>query len=335
MALIPQDGQEGRRSETGRAGGRLTRRVSTGILSASRECDEIGRCAHEASLCWLMPPLPSSFEPRIRILQAQLTGSVGERDLPTAASVKILLVLLGVAPSSSASFKASSALARVARYLYVASDTVKIHSPHLLCPPPIVHDYQHPGEPLHLRQGLSVLGKLIRVLLALTAIAPLSISLAYIFAAKENNFRLAAIAALSCVLLGAASMWIVEKAGEKLERLPVVIKKAKSADKEVIGFFIAYALPLLFRGEFSPDLGAWILAGALLLFVLWSTHAIQVNPVLGMLGFHFYEVETSDSITYLLITRRTISNALSIDHIVQLSEYGILEAKRPHERKRI
>jgi hypothetical protein len=172
-----------------------------------------------------------------------------------------------------------------------------------------------------------VLGRVVRVLFALTAVAPLSISLAYVFAAKEHNYRWAAIAFFACLLLGAISLWIVEQARAKLEALPIVIKKVKSADKEVIGFFVAYALPLLFRGEINADAGAWGLAAFLLLFVLWSTHAIQVNPVLGMFGFHFYEVETSDAITFLLITRRKINNAMAVGKIVQLSEYGILEAK--------
>lgn len=171
-----------------------------------------------------------------------------------------------------------------------------------------------------------MLGRLVRVLLALTAIAPLSVSLAYIYATKDKNYYLALIAALSCVLLGALALWIIQKAQAGLERLPVTIKKAKSADKEVIGFFVAYALPLVFRGQASPDFGAWIMAAGMLLFVLWSTHSLQVNPVLGLFGYHFYEVETADGISYLLISKRRISNTLAIKYVVQLSEYGILEA---------
>lgn len=171
-----------------------------------------------------------------------------------------------------------------------------------------------------------MLGRLVRLLLALTAIAPLSISLAYIYAVKDQNIRLAFIAACSCVFLGAVALWIIGKAQTRLERLPITIKKAKSADKEVIGFFVAYALPLVFRGQSSPDVGAWVLAACMLFFVLWTTHSLQVNPVLGLFGYHFYEVETADGITYLLISKRRIGNALTIKHVVQLSEYGILEA---------
>ena len=171
-----------------------------------------------------------------------------------------------------------------------------------------------------------MLGRFIRLLLALTAIAPLSISMAYIYAAKHQNLQFAFIATCLCLLLGAVALQVIEKSQRKLERLPVTIKKAKSADKEVIGFFIAYALPLVFRGQSSPDLGAWLVAACMLFFVLWSTHSLQVNPVLGLFGYHFYEVETADGITYLLISKRRIGNALTIKHVVQLSEYGILEA---------
>lgn len=171
-----------------------------------------------------------------------------------------------------------------------------------------------------------MLGRFLRVLLALTAIAPLSISFAYIYAAKEHSYGYAFIAATSCVVLAVMSYWIIDKCRSELERLTIKIKKAKSADKEVIGFFVAYALPLIFRGQSAPDLDAWLMAGGMLLFVLWSTHSMQVNPVLGMFGFHFYEVETEDGITFLMITRRKINHVKSITTVVQISDYGILEA---------
>ncbi|WP_139211248.1 hypothetical protein [Azotobacter beijerinckii] len=178
-----------------------------------------------------------------------------------------------------------------------------------------------------------MLGKPTRVLLALTAIAPVSVSLAYVFGAKNGDWPLAALAIFICVVLGVISRWIISSASENFERLPVVIKKVKSADKEVLGFFIAYALPLIFKGEAGQDIGSWLLAAGMLIFVLWTTHALHVNPVLGLLGFHFYEVETQEGITYLMITKRTINNVVSIRSVVQLTEYGILEASIRDRKK--
>lgn len=178
-----------------------------------------------------------------------------------------------------------------------------------------------------------MLGKPTRVLLALTAIAPVSISLAYVFGAKNGDWLLAVLALCVCAALGIISSWIIASISEKFERLPVVIKKVKSADKEVVGFFIAYALPLIFKGEAGQDIGSWFLAAGMLIFVLWSTHALQVNPVLGLLGFHFYEVETQEGVTYLMLTKRTINNVGSIKSVVQLTEYGILEASIRDRKK--
>jgi hypothetical protein len=62
------------------------------------------------------------------------------------------------------------------------------------------------------------------------------------------------------------------------------------------------------------------------MFVLWTTHALHVNPVLGLIGFHFYEVETQEGVTYLLITKRTINNLKGVTSVVQLTEYGILDS---------
>jgi len=172
-----------------------------------------------------------------------------------------------------------------------------------------------------------MLGVIVRVVLALTAAAPISISLAYIFAAKDQNYRLAVIAAFGCLLLGALALKIITAAGKKLEILPISIQKVKSADKEVVGFFVAYALPLLFRGQASADIDAWLLAIGMLVFVLITTHSLQVNPVLGAFGYHFYEAETKDGITFLLISKRKINSVKSIGRVVQLSEYGVLEIK--------
>lgn len=173
-----------------------------------------------------------------------------------------------------------------------------------------------------------MLGISIRVLLALTATAPISISLAYIFAAKEHNYILATVALVTCFALGASALKIMHIASKELEALPINIVKVKSSDKEVIGFVVAYALPLLFKGQASVDMNAWLLAGSMLVFVLFTTHSMQVNPVLGLFGYHFYDVETKDGITYLLISKRKINNVKSIEEIVQLSEYGILEINK-------
>lgn len=179
-----------------------------------------------------------------------------------------------------------------------------------------------------------MLSRLIRVLLALTAIAPLSVSLAFQFA-RSKSYLWAGLAFVLCIAFGLGARMIIEFASTRLEKLDVKIVKAKSADKEVIGFFVAYALPMIFRGQpSSPDLIAWLFAAGMLLFVLWGTQSMQVNPVLGVLGFHFYEVETDGGLSYLMITKRRINSVSTIKQVVQLSEFGILEANNSNRGRK-
>lgn len=171
-----------------------------------------------------------------------------------------------------------------------------------------------------------MLGRFLRIMLAITSIAPLSVSLCYVFASKGNNIQYSIIAGFVCLLLGAIALWVIDFSSNNLERLPITIKKAKSSDKEVIGFFLAYALPLIFKGSSEPDFGSWIMVFVMLLFVLWSTHAMHANPILGIFGFHYYEVETVDGITFLLITKKKINTVKSVNQVVQIGEYAIYEA---------
>ena len=123
-----------------------------------------------------------------------------------------------------------------------------------------------------------MLGRLIRILFAMTAIAPISVSLAYIYAAHERNIAYACIAIVACIALGVLCFSIVNQAKSKLERLPIVIQKAKSSDKEVIGFFVAYVLPLVFKGESTPELGAWL-----------PTNSTELRRLLRFLDEDYYE----------------------------------------------
>jgi hypothetical protein len=67
-----------------------------------------------------------------------------------------------------------------------------------------------------------MLSSLFRVIFSLTAVAPVFISLAYIF--QENNLVASLISIFLCLLLGLISAWILEKSAYSLEILNVKIK---------------------------------------------------------------------------------------------------------------
>lgn len=170
-----------------------------------------------------------------------------------------------------------------------------------------------------------MLSKIVKTYFVATSLAPVCFSLAYV-SYQRGDFWPWGISCLAIALiLGASSLKIIALAKSRLESLPVTVRKVKSSDKEVIGFFVAYVLPLLFAKIINVDIGAVALFVVLLGFVIWGTHSFQVNPLLGVFGFHFYEIETEDGISFVLVTKRKIVNAKNVGRVVQLTEYMVLE----------
>jgi MFS family permease len=83
------------------------------------------------------------------------------------------------------------------------------------------------------------------------------------------------------------------------------IKEFERNDKEVLAFLLAYLLPFVsaknmaFTGD--PLTGAYILGTIFLVFAHAS--AFHFNPVMGLLGYHFYEVKNGDGVSHLLISK--------------------------------
>lgn len=112
-----------------------------------------------------------------------------------------------------------------------------------------------------------------------------------------------------------------------LPTVAVTITAVRSADTEVVGFMVAYLLPLVTAA--TSDFDLWVLAFVALLIsaVVWSTNAYSVNPLLSALGFHFYEVESSDCVTFLLLSNRELTRKADISSVQQLTRYVLLDTK--------
>jgi hypothetical protein len=175
------------------------------------------------------------------------------------------------------------------------------------------------------KRGKAMFGKVVKTYFIATALAPVCFSLSYVISLKQGFWPWGLVTLSIALALGGSCVGIVNLAKRHLETMPVTIKKAKSADKDVIGFFVAYVLPLFFAKTVTLEPTAIFIFIALLAFVIWGTHSIQVNPLLGIFGYHFYEVDSESGISFLLVTKRKIVNVKSVTSVVQLTEYLILD----------
>lgn len=76
-------------------------------------------------------------------------------------------------------------------------------------------------------------------------------------------------------------------------------------DQEVLAFLVTYLLPFIsakdiaFPGQWLT--GAYILA--VIFLVIAHAGAFHFNPVMGLLGYHFYGIKNGDGVSLLLISK--------------------------------
>jgi hypothetical protein len=144
------------------------------------------------------------------------------------------------------------------------------------------------------------LSRLAQAFLAATAIAP--VLLVWAAASYEASMTYAASAVIVALLMLGVCVLLLSLAKRELQANSLTITKAVRMDKEALGFLVAYALPLVASKDPTHliALGVFMLMVGLVLIQLQILH---VNPLLGMLEFHFYQVELKNSDTALVITR--------------------------------
>jgi hypothetical protein len=83
------------------------------------------------------------------------------------------------------------------------------------------------------------------------------------------------------------------------------IEQFEDNDKEVLAFLLAYLLPLVSVKDTVAEIhwltGAYVLVIILLVFT--HARAFHFNPVMGLMGYHFYSLKGADGSSLLLISR--------------------------------
>ena len=184
-----------------------------------------------------------------------------------------------------------------------------------------------------------MLNKTAKLALVVTSLAPICLTLWFVeFSSAwrstltlwlniKSNWHIGWKYLFATVLMSLLCFVLVWLSGKNLEKLPVKIKAVKTVDKEIVGFLLVYLLPLISRTNSTVSVPVVIFIAVFFFFIILNSHAYHFNPLLGFFGYHFYEVIIEGDITYVLITRKNITACKSIAHVVQLTEYMILEAE--------
>lgn len=164
----------------------------------------------------------------------------------------------------------------------------------------------------------------LRTLLFISAFSPALLTMAYvrydIYGWRTDVYQLIVIGVLgSLIPLGVVKL--VQAHGETFI---VQAKKIESNDFMLLAFIGSYLMPLILNGaKISVNsIFAILLASGL---ILWLINSIPAHPLLRVLKFKFYKLESSTGMVYTLISKRDIRDPKEIKTVKKLSETMLME----------
>ena len=142
----------------------------------------------------------------------------------------------------------------------------------------------------------------------------------------EKNIIIGLVAIIISLVLLLAQFIILTIAKEQMVAKKINISNV-SQDKEswILAIYITYFVPFVksYFGK-SFTISDWILViiGAVLLIVSQKT---VNNPVLKIIGYKVYSIETEQGVDMTLITRKDLRNRHSLSRVIRLFEYYVME----------
>lgn len=165
-----------------------------------------------------------------------------------------------------------------------------------------------------------MLSRLIQIILVSTSISPVLLTFWFKSFSKSLNLIDGLIYLIFSLLLIILLKIILKIAQNKLEILPISIVEISNADHESVIFIFTYLIPLL---EINTSMILFLLS--LFLLIITTTNIYHFNLLLGILGYHQYEIKIKDGTSFILITKKYLVNIKQINKVVQLSNYILLE----------
>lgn len=163
-----------------------------------------------------------------------------------------------------------------------------------------------------------------RLLLTSTALAPVGFIYAWVSLIAGNYATSTLFVAISAVL-AILCLWLLRYAQKHLESIEFEPKTIEAADKENVGLLLLYLLPLF--GSHIEAINWLVWTPAILIFalVVATGYGYHFNPLLGLMGWHFYKVGTEEGVTYIMITKKQLRAAKTKLVVGQLTEYIVLD----------
>ncbi len=168
-----------------------------------------------------------------------------------------------------------------------------------------------------------MLSKFLKIIMVITSVSPVFFTLWFNDFSNQWKIKYGLIWLVISFALIIIAYLILQLSLKKLERIPIQISSIATADKEVIAFIFAYLLPLL---DINHKMLAFVLV--LFTFVAFTTHIYHFNPIFGLFGYHFFEVTTTNGVSYVLMSKRQIRNLNQVTEVILVSDYILIDVQQ-------
>lgn len=166
-----------------------------------------------------------------------------------------------------------------------------------------------------------------KLLLVMTALSP--IALVYGWVAYSEHFYWASLALLSsCIFLTFSTLVVLGVSEKYLERFEFKFTSVEPVDQENVTFLLFYLSPLFVDKLGSLNFNVLIPALAIYALLTATSYSYHFNPLLALMGWHFFKVTTPEGVTYVLLTTKKINNVDSISEVGQLTDYMLIDLTR-------
>lgn len=169
-----------------------------------------------------------------------------------------------------------------------------------------------------------MLNTLARLLLTSTALAP--VGLTYAWVAWVQNERLWAWGILgTSIVLVLICLAVLHGAKRSLSSTKFRATTVEAADHENTAFLLLYVMPLFTSKFDSLDWQFWVPTVVIFAVITATGYNYHFNPMLGLMGWHFYKVQSAEGVTFVLITKKHLRSAAGELQVGQLTEYILLD----------
>ena len=165
-----------------------------------------------------------------------------------------------------------------------------------------------------------------RILLTSTALAP--VGLTYAWVCWMQSLHGVAIATVGgSVALVVFCLLLLRQAKQAVPASDYQPASIEAADHENTAFLLLYVMPLFTSKLDTLDWQFWIPTVAVFGIITATGYNYHFNPLLGVMGYHFYKTQSPEGVTFVLITRKHIRTAANKIRVGQLTEYILIDVE--------